>query len=148
MAIKQMLAALAALPMLVACNTINGIGQDVQAVGQGVSGAATYVQRQMFSSEPRTQTASVTYREPTVSVGEPCDPDGSMAGSGLPPCVSTQRLGSDTPTARLTTSSVVVPEPHESSVRLCDPGGELDGGDGLPPCRVTAVRVPAGSTIR
>lgn len=145
MARTPLLALLAALPLLAACNTINGIGQDVQAVGSGVSSAATYVQRSMFSPRDDVQTASITYREPTVSVGEACDPDGSRAGSGLPPCGSVPAVSVDE-TADLETSSVMLVERTTSTVRTCDPSPDLSGGDGLPPCRVTATRASSNAS--
>jgi len=80
---KSALAALAALPLLAGCNTIAGMGEDVEALGRSVSGAADYMEREMFSPEPRaTRTAD-------VRVGQACDPDAGLAGgSGLPPCRS------------------------------------------------------------
>ncbi|MEL6754741.1 MAG: entericidin A/B family lipoprotein, partial [Pseudomonadota bacterium] len=40
---KSALAGLIALPLLAACNTIEGVGQDVQAVGSGVTSAAQFM---------------------------------------------------------------------------------------------------------
>jgi predicted small secreted protein len=93
--VKSALAGLIALPLLAACNTIEGVGQDVQAVGSGVTSAAQFMERELFGPQPRqtrtaqVQSRSVTYRNPEVSVGEACDPGGELAGgSGLPPCRS------------------------------------------------------------
>ena len=36
---KSALVGLFALPLMTACNTIEGVGQDVQAVGSGVTSA-------------------------------------------------------------------------------------------------------------
>ena len=92
---KTAIAAVLALPLLSACNTVAGVGKDVQAVGSGISSASTYVQREVFGAGPRrTDVASVNYiaatpqpRQPTVSVGRACDPNGELAGGeGLPPC--------------------------------------------------------------
>ena len=93
--VKSALAGLIALPLLAACNTIEGVGQDVQAVGSGVTSAAQFMERELFGPQPRqtrtaqVQSRSVTYRNPEVSIGEACDPGGELAGgSGLPPCRS------------------------------------------------------------
>ncbi|MEL6663032.1 MAG: entericidin A/B family lipoprotein [Pseudomonadota bacterium] len=92
---KSALAGLLALPMLAACNTIEGVGQDVQAVGSGVTSAAQFMERELFGPQPRqvrtaqANSRTVTYRNPQVTVGEACDPGGELAGgSGLPPCRS------------------------------------------------------------
>ncbi|MEM9740716.1 MAG: entericidin A/B family lipoprotein [Pseudomonadota bacterium] len=92
---KSALAGLLALPLLAACNTIEGVGQDVQAVGAGVTSAAQFMERELFGPQPRqTRTAqadsrNISYRNPQVSVGQACDPGGELAGgSSLPPCRS------------------------------------------------------------
>ena len=92
---KTVIAILLCLPFLAACNTVTGVGRDVQAVGSGISTASGYVQREVFGvGQTRTQVASVNYiaatpqpGQPTVSVGRACDPDAELAGGeGLPPC--------------------------------------------------------------
>ncbi|MEL6569882.1 MAG: entericidin A/B family lipoprotein [Pseudomonadota bacterium] len=92
---KSALVGLFALPLMTACNTIEGVGQDVQAVGSGVTSAAQFMERELFGPQPRqtrtaqVQSRNVTYRNPQVSVGQACDPGGELAGgSGLPPCRS------------------------------------------------------------
>ncbi|MEO0466272.1 MAG: hypothetical protein AAF216_06995 [Pseudomonadota bacterium] len=146
MAKKALLTVLAALPLIAACNTIDGIGQDVQAVGTGVSSAANYVERQMFSPRgDEVQTASVVYREPSVTVGQACDssrdPD---SRTGLPPCPTTSRMvvqnrsmsSQPTRTQSVTTTRSSV---TTMGTRACDPGGELKGDSGLPPCQISVT---------
>ncbi len=89
---KILLTALFALPVLTACNTVSGVGKDVQAVGNGISSASSYVQREVFGAGPqpgqaaRLEPVSAT-RQATVTVGRACDPNGELAGGeGLPPC--------------------------------------------------------------
>lgn len=80
---KAALMGLIALPLLGACNTIEGVGRDVQAVGSGVTSAAQYVEREFFGPQPRE------VRTAQVEIGEACDPSGELSGgSGLPPCRS------------------------------------------------------------
>lgn len=45
------LAALFALPLLAACNTIEGVGKDVEAVGNSVSQAAEDVREDLEDEE-------------------------------------------------------------------------------------------------
>ncbi|MEM1149543.1 MAG: hypothetical protein AAGI03_03175 [Pseudomonadota bacterium] len=92
---KAALAGLIALPLLGACNTIEGVGRDVQAVGTGVTSAAQFMERELFGPQPRqvrtaqASSRTVTYRNPQVSVGRACDPGGDLSGgTGLPPCRS------------------------------------------------------------
>jgi len=82
------LAVLAAFGFLAGCNTVNGLGKDVQAVGRGVSQASVYVERQVFAPAKSPQAGSgVAERSATVRAGEACDPSGELAGGrGLPPC--------------------------------------------------------------
>lgn len=102
---RAFLFAVTAFSILAGCNTVAGVGKDISAVGNGLTGASNYVARNVFGAgEPvrtaRLETAppppprTVTFRQrPQVSVGEPCDPDAELAGgSGLPPCpVATTR---------------------------------------------------------
>jgi len=95
---RAILISVLALAGLSGCNTVAGVGKDITAVGNGVTGASNYVARNVFGAgEPvrtaRLETApppprTVTFRErPRVSVGEACDPNAELAGgSGLPPC--------------------------------------------------------------
>lgn len=89
---RILFAALLALPVLTACNTVTGVGKDVQAVGNGISSASNYVQREVFGAPAQpTRVAQVRpvtpTRQPTVTVGRACDPNGELAGGeGLPPC--------------------------------------------------------------
>lgn len=84
---SRLLLLLAALPLMAACNTVEGLGQDVQAAGRGVSNAAGYVEREVFrGGEPRAQRAEIVQRG-DVSVGRACDPNPELSGGGgLPPC--------------------------------------------------------------
>jgi entericidin B len=67
-----------ALTTLAACNTVAGIGQDLQAVGGALSEASDDV-RDEFNGPESTSTASAN---------KTCDPGGrELKGrSGLPPC--------------------------------------------------------------
>ena len=67
-----------AFSMLGACNTVAGIGQDLQAVGGALSTASDDVRDEINS--PRATS--------TASANETCDPGGrELKGrSGLPPC--------------------------------------------------------------
>lgn len=67
-----------ALSMLSACNTIAGIGKDLQAAGGAISEVSDEV-RDDFSGPKSSSTASA---------GETCDPGGrELKGrSSLPPC--------------------------------------------------------------
>ncbi len=67
-----------ALSMLSACNTIAGIGKDLQAAGGAISEVSDEV-RDDFSG-PKSSSAA--------SAGETCDPGGrELKGrSSLPPC--------------------------------------------------------------
>ena len=75
------------LGALGACNTVDGFGKDVQVVGRGVSDAAVYMQKTMFT-ENAGETPRVS-RDAEVVMGDPCDsdPDADLAG-GLEPCDS------------------------------------------------------------
>ncbi|MEM1106982.1 MAG: entericidin A/B family lipoprotein [Pseudomonadota bacterium] len=91
--LKSIAAGCVALPLLAGCNTIQGVGEDVQAVGSGVTSAARYVEREMFGARPlqtaSVQPASAQRGTPQVRVGRACDPGSDLAGgSGLPPCRS------------------------------------------------------------
>ncbi len=84
---KPIVAALVALPFLAACNTVQGVGKDVRAVGNGITGASSYVQRNVFGSEPQPTQTTYIPAQPAVSVGQACDPNGELSGGeGLPPC--------------------------------------------------------------
>ena len=76
------------VPVLAGCNTVAGLGEDVEAVGNGVTRAAQYVEREVFNSSSETSARPVRYADGgTVRVGEACDPNATeLAGSGLPPC--------------------------------------------------------------
>lgn len=66
---------------LSACATVNGVGKDIAAVGNGVSHVANEVRDEVFMSKPRRATASV---------GPACDPNPELAGgNGLPACGET-----------------------------------------------------------
>lgn len=78
---------LAALPLLAACNTVDGLGQDVQAAGRGVSNAAGYVEREVFGSNSNDTRRAEVVQRGDVSVGRACDPNPELSGGGgLPPC--------------------------------------------------------------
>lgn len=64
-----------ALTTLAACNTVAGIGQDLQAVGGALSEASDNVRDEFNGSQ-------------TTSTAQTCDPGGrELKGrSGLPPC--------------------------------------------------------------
>lgn len=84
---KTALLGVLALPLLGACNTVDGVGRDVQAIGSGVSTAANYVEREVFGVSPQPVRQARVVRRETVSVGRACDPGGELAGgTGLPPC--------------------------------------------------------------
>ena len=70
---------MAGLGALAGCYTVDGVGQDIEAVGRGVSHVAAEVREEVF-----TPDASV----PVAEAGEPCDPSaGELAGgNGLPAC--------------------------------------------------------------
>lgn len=73
--------ALGAILLMPACHTIEGVGRDIQAVGDGVSFVARDVNNEVFGGYG-------DWDEGVASAGEPCDPNaGELAGgSGLPPC--------------------------------------------------------------
>lgn len=76
------------LPVLAGCNTVAGLGEDVEAVGNGVTRAAQYVEREVFNPRQETSARPIRYAQRgDVRVGEACDPNATeLAGSGLPPC--------------------------------------------------------------
>lgn len=76
------------LPVLAGCNTVAGLGEDVEAVGNGVTRAAQYVEREVFNSPQQSSARPIRYAQRgDVRVGEACDPNATeLAGSGLPPC--------------------------------------------------------------
>lgn len=90
--VRFTLAGLLALPLLAGCNTIEGVGMDIQAAGRGVSSAANYVEREMSSPRDRqVRTADISYRNTSVTVGSACDANEELDGgsaSGLPACRS------------------------------------------------------------
>ncbi len=75
---KKIVLSFAVLSTLGACSTVEGVGQDIQVLGKGVSHVANEVRDEMFASSPK----------PTAKAGEPCDPyaDTLAGGSDLPPC--------------------------------------------------------------
>lgn len=75
-------------PVLSGCNTVAGLGEDVQAVGDGVTRAAQHVEREVFDGSRQTSARPVRYAERgEVRVGEACDPNASeVSGGNLPPC--------------------------------------------------------------
>ena len=76
--------ALSSFALLGGCNTVNGLGKDVEAVGQGVSHMATEVQDEWFGNYGQPERAGHTG---VAQVGQPCDPDAELdGGNGLPPC--------------------------------------------------------------
>lgn len=79
--IKSCAAALAGALMLTGCNTVIGVGRDVQAVGSGISYVARDVNNEVFGGYG-------SWNEGIVTAGEPCDPAAGelRGGSGLPPC--------------------------------------------------------------
>jgi len=87
----KLLAALMALTLLPACNTVAGAGKDVSALGRGITHVATEVNDEVFQRDRRTYPAEVRYRQPVATVGQACDPNASelYGGNGLPPCPST-----------------------------------------------------------
>ncbi|MFN7178697.1 entericidin A/B family lipoprotein [Hyphomonas sp.] len=77
---RTILIAAAALSLvtLTACNTVKGLGQDLQAAGDAVAQASDDVRSHLLDDRPTA----------TASAGETCDPGGKeLAGrSNLPPC--------------------------------------------------------------
>jgi len=75
---KKVILSAAILCVLSACSTVEGMGQDIQLLGKGVSHVANEVRDEMFASSPT----------PTAKAGEPCDPyaDELAGGDDLPPC--------------------------------------------------------------
>lgn len=69
--------------VLPACSTVEGVGKDVSAVGQGISHVANEARDEMFASEPRYAKA-----------GEACDPSAGEldGGNGLPACDDKMRV--------------------------------------------------------
>jgi len=84
----KVLAALMALTLLPACNTVHGVGQDVSALGRGISHVSSEVNQEVFQRNRRSYPARVAYRQPTATVGQACDPyaDELSGGNGFPPC--------------------------------------------------------------
>ena len=74
-------AALVSSLVLAGCNTLAGVGQDVTAVGKGVTHVAYEVRDEVFGKPgPKPQAYA--------SVGEACDPNPNelRGGNGLPAC--------------------------------------------------------------
>lgn len=73
--------ALGAVMALPACHTVEGVGRDIQVVGDGVSFVARDINNEVFGGYG-------SWEQGVATAGEPCDPgDGELAGgSGLPPC--------------------------------------------------------------
>ena len=80
---KLLISAAAASFLLAGCNTVAGVGEDVTAVGKGVSHVAYEVRDEVFG-KPRPKPQGF------AAVGEACDPypDELQGGNGLPPCPS------------------------------------------------------------
>lgn len=79
---KKVLGLVAVTALLLAgCNTISGAGQDLTAVGKGVSHVAGEVRDEIFG-KPGPKPTGFT------SVGQACDPSPgtNSSASGLPPC--------------------------------------------------------------
>jgi predicted small secreted protein len=86
------LVALAA-PLLAACNTVDGVGQDVSAVGKGVSHVAVEVKEEVFGPDKTSRrfadSGAVRNRNGTARAGRACDPTGNAINdTALPPCRS------------------------------------------------------------
>ena len=73
--------ALAGTGSLSGCYTVDGVGQDIEAAGRGVSHVANEVREEVFTPEDGQPV-------PVAEAGEPCDPSaGELAGgNGLPAC--------------------------------------------------------------
>lgn len=73
--------ALGAILLLPACHTIEGVGRDIQLVGDGVRFVARDINNEVFGGYG-------SWEQGVASAGEPCDPNaGELAGgSGLPAC--------------------------------------------------------------
>lgn len=78
---KLIAPALAGALVLTGCNTVMGVGRDVQAVGGGISHVARDVNNEVFGGYG-------SWNEGTATAGEPCDPGGEelLGASGLPSC--------------------------------------------------------------
>ena len=75
------------LSLTSACATVTGIGQDVSALGQGISHVAQEVREEVFHSESAPQQEKQIRYVPTATAQEPCDPAPYLAGGrGLKPC--------------------------------------------------------------
>ncbi len=73
-----------ALIALTACQTVHGIGQDIAAVGDGVSHVASELNDEVFGGYGDRSTAA---RYGRVSAGTLCDPNAREVRYGaLPPC--------------------------------------------------------------
>ena len=79
---------IAASFLLAGCNTLAGVGQDVTAVGKGVTHVAYEVRDEVFGKPGPKPQAYAT-------AGEPCDPNPSelRGGAGLPPCPPSSTSG-------------------------------------------------------
>ncbi len=67
--LKLLIALLAvlALPSLSACNTARGMGEDVQATGRAMSGAAQDVENKVTGDEETPKTTTGTTRTTTTT---------------------------------------------------------------------------------
>ncbi|MEM7768652.1 MAG: entericidin A/B family lipoprotein [Pseudomonadota bacterium] len=79
------LALLLATAWLASCNTVDGMGEDLQAAGRAVSNGAATVEQAVFDGDDRATAAQTEFR---TRSGEPCDPsdDAVAGGPGLQPC--------------------------------------------------------------
>ena len=82
MMLRLSAAAIFILPVLAACNTVDGVGRDVSAVGRGVSHVSQEVSEEVFGADKPVRR---TY---TTMTGQACDasPPELRGSSGLPAC--------------------------------------------------------------
>jgi entericidin B len=77
--VKLLAGAVMALSLLAGCNTVRGVGKDLQAGGEAISQTSDEVKEFLTSPQEPTRTASA---------GEACDPAGKelKGRSDLPRC--------------------------------------------------------------
>ena len=75
---------------LAGCNTVAGLGRDMQAAGRGISHAADATQANAStgsSTADMAGNARKRYPQPGANSQLDCDPDADLVGgSGKPPC--------------------------------------------------------------
>jgi len=88
---RSVLIGLVTLSVLPACSTVAGVGQDVSALGRGITHVADEVREEVFGSRSQPRYVETRYQaegEPTVIVRQACDPYATQlrGGPDLPPC--------------------------------------------------------------